>query len=357
MQQFVVSVKTLNKRKVVPVNFPDSDNIIGEVKEGFSFEGEEVAIVPNPNLGKWYKDRDGHFYWGGGVKEFLQGESSPQVDWWITALNLPHIWKDFDETGDKATVAILDSGFNVNIPDLKDGVKDSKIFFNSVAGNPVTIDDTFGHGSHCTSLIGGRNKSFVTGCAPSSGLFIAKICSQGAVRNFSIMVEAIKWAIANMVDIISISYGGESPDNDLRDIINSAVNTHNIIVIAAIGDMVSNSTNAACFPALYDDCIAVGASNDQQQVAAITIVNKKTEINAPGENILGYGLTDQLISKTGTSQAAAIVAGICALIVSRHKKTGKLYSVKSIRDLIIQNADIVSNDEKIISPFKIFSKI
>ena len=67
MAQLIVKAKKLNKRKNVPAFLPDPGSIIGFVKENFIFEGEEVAIVPNPDLGKWYKDRDNNFYWGGGL--------------------------------------------------------------------------------------------------------------------------------------------------------------------------------------------------------------------------------------------------------------------------------------------------
>jgi len=39
----------------------------GTVNKGFTFFGEEVPIVPNPALSKWYKDKDNNFYWGGGL--------------------------------------------------------------------------------------------------------------------------------------------------------------------------------------------------------------------------------------------------------------------------------------------------
>src|SRR5688572_5203968 len=64
-----VNVQKLNKRWLIPLSLPDRANIAGEVLFGFSFEGVEVdsTLVPNPTLGKWYKDRDGYYYWGGGV--------------------------------------------------------------------------------------------------------------------------------------------------------------------------------------------------------------------------------------------------------------------------------------------------
>lgn len=64
--QLIVTVKKLNKRSSVPASLAEN-NIIGTVYQGFRFEGEEVTTVPNPSLGKWYTDRDGSCYWGGGL--------------------------------------------------------------------------------------------------------------------------------------------------------------------------------------------------------------------------------------------------------------------------------------------------
>ena len=130
--QLVVTAKKLNKRRIVPANFPDRDNIIGEVKEGFSFEGEEVAIVPNPDLGKWYQDRDGSFYWGGGISEALRtGLLTPAVltparllfdsskmSWGHKFYDIPFIWNDLGTKGKGVTIAVIDTGIDENHADL-----------------------------------------------------------------------------------------------------------------------------------------------------------------------------------------------------------------------------------------------
>jgi chitosanase len=65
--QLIVTAAKLNKRRFVPANLPDASSINGTVTRGFTFLGEEVKTVPNPALGRWYKDRDNNYYWGGGV--------------------------------------------------------------------------------------------------------------------------------------------------------------------------------------------------------------------------------------------------------------------------------------------------
>jgi chitosanase len=67
MLQLLVTANKLNKRNRIPLNLPDANGISGTVLKGYRFAGEEVSQVPNPSLGKWYKDRDHNFYWGGAL--------------------------------------------------------------------------------------------------------------------------------------------------------------------------------------------------------------------------------------------------------------------------------------------------
>ncbi|MDI3322703.1 glycoside hydrolase family 25 protein [Pinibacter soli] len=62
-----VSAKKLNKRSGFPPSLADKNNIVGVALQGFKFEGEETEDPTNPAIGKWYRDKAGIYYWGGGV--------------------------------------------------------------------------------------------------------------------------------------------------------------------------------------------------------------------------------------------------------------------------------------------------
>src|SRR5690606_10010440 len=55
-------------------------SIVGVVFKGYKFEAQEAdaADVPNPALGKWYKDWGGFYYWGGAITE-IEESSSPAL--------------------------------------------------------------------------------------------------------------------------------------------------------------------------------------------------------------------------------------------------------------------------------------
>ncbi len=65
----------------MPSFLPDPAGITGTVYENFVFEGEEVPEVPNPSLGKWYRDRDNSFYWGGALNVYEEpvDEHAPEL--------------------------------------------------------------------------------------------------------------------------------------------------------------------------------------------------------------------------------------------------------------------------------------
>src|SRR4051795_2584255 len=64
MSQLKVIVKKLNKRSQPITDFGDNSNIVGTVLNGFIFES--AGQISN-SLGKWYVDRDGSYYWAGGL--------------------------------------------------------------------------------------------------------------------------------------------------------------------------------------------------------------------------------------------------------------------------------------------------
>lgn len=75
MKKCIVTVARLNKRNAIPPALSSRSGIMGVVLKGFSFDAEEV-IPSDAALGKWYKDRDQYFYWGGGLSVLDETEQA-----------------------------------------------------------------------------------------------------------------------------------------------------------------------------------------------------------------------------------------------------------------------------------------
>ncbi|MBO9731483.1 MAG: S8 family serine peptidase [Chitinophaga sp.] len=325
-------------------------------------EGEDLK-----GINKWYyrfnDKQEKQSYWAGRLTE-----TAGTLPWGIAALKVADIWNGLNEFGQRAKVAVLDTGFNIANTDISSGVKAYQSFLIDHPEQSTLNDmnDEFGHGSLCASLIGSRNKLATVGYAPECELYIAKISARGTA-SYPDIIKGIRWAIEKEVDIISVSYGGFKQDNDLNTIVAEAVNK-GIVVVASIGDdfTFSNLVDGK-FPALCPESIAVGATDPDNKLAKISFLHQKTEIYAPGEKILAYtlNLTPDDCHDTapenceGTSQSAAIVAGICALIISRHKALNKSFTASDIKQLITTLFDPVQESAglKLISPSKIFATL
>lgn len=68
MKSYIVIAKKLHKRSSIPDILPCVMNIAGIVKQGFTFDAQEVTDkLSDSKLGSWFTDARGNFYWGGGI--------------------------------------------------------------------------------------------------------------------------------------------------------------------------------------------------------------------------------------------------------------------------------------------------
>lgn len=75
MAQLKVIVNKLNRRQAPVTDFKDKSFIKGTVAKGYLFVSESFVVN---NLGKWYADRDGYYYWSGGLT--VVSNQNPGVD-------------------------------------------------------------------------------------------------------------------------------------------------------------------------------------------------------------------------------------------------------------------------------------
>ena len=117
-----------------------------------------------------------------------------------------------------------------------------------------------------------------------------------------------------------MSLGGPLPSFVLHDAIEDATNA-GLILVAAAG----NQWPFVVFPARYDEVIAVAASNCADQRWASSASGSDVDITAPGESVWRAetktsGAFD-VSRSSGTSYAAAQVAGVAALWLAHHGRS------------------------------------
>jgi subtilisin len=274
---------------------------------------EEIAGLKNdPHVA--YVEEDRVF----SVVEPLPAQIVPSPEY-VDSWGVLHIGADVAAMngikGDGVKVAVLDSGIDYNHPDLKDNYKGG---YNFAYDNNDPFDDTrIGHGTHVAGIIAARdNGTGVVGVAPDASIYAVKVLNGGMMGSTSDILSGIEWAIANNMNVITMSFGVPFDPLYYSQAVEEACSkayAAGIILVAAAGN--SNQPNVD-YPAAFDSVIAVSATARDDSRAPFSNYGTKTELAAPGVEIKSTVPGGGYAVLSGTSQAAPHVAGVAALILS-----------------------------------------
>lgn len=246
------------------------------------------------------------------IPEMVLQQMSEVYDWGLLDLNIPDIHKE--TLGQDIKIGIVDSGKSEHFETEK-SFADARNFTDM-----PQVEDKNGHNTFIGGLISAeKNNEGVIGVAPLSKIYYAKAMDDAGRGNPSAMVNAINWLISEKVDIISISAGMFFDFQPLHQAVKLA-HSKNIIIIAAAGNT-GNRYYDVAFPARYPEVIGVAAYDQKHEVAPFSSRGVNVSFALPGVDVYSTWLNNQFVKCSGTSFAAPILTGICALILSKHRNT------------------------------------
>ncbi len=242
-------------------------------------------------------------------------------------------------TGSGVTVALIDSGV-APVTSLKSRIVNGPdLSFDSQLADLQNLD-AYGHGTHMAGIIGA--------IAPSASILNVKVGAADGSVDVSQVLAAINWVIEHRNDndmnvrVLNLSFGTNSTQAYTIDPLAYAVETawrKGIVVIVASGN--DSNSSPVRSPATSPLVIAVGAvdtkgttSTWDDRIAAFSNcgTNRTVDLVAPGRSIASVRVpgsnADQkhpeareavnYFRGSGTSQSAAVVSGIAALVVGAH---------------------------------------
>lgn len=263
-------------------------------------------------------------------------------------------WQKMGSLGDESCiVAIIDDGFDINHPDLNsDGKVVAPWDFQTRSPDPrpksVTPFDGDYHGTACAGIaIGISNNIGVLGVAPACRLM--PIRWSGTINDDTI--EAwFDYVRVNGAWIVNCSWGTVAANNVLSTRQNEAIedcarrgrNGLGCVIVFASGNANRNINDPEKGHvngfAIHPDVISVAASNSLDERSEYSNFGNEITVCAPsdghgGRGLLtcdmsgkfkfqgieyaaGYAAGDYTKMFGGTSGAAPVVAGVCALILS-----------------------------------------
>ncbi|WBB57412.1 type VII secretion-associated serine protease mycosin [Verrucosispora sp. WMMD573] len=216
--------------------------------------------------------------------------------------------------GEGVTVAVVDTGVDPH-PDLRGNLLPGTDLLEG--GGRDGRRDITGHGTGMAGIIAAHGRSANTGAlgiAPEAKILPVRCLNSELEGNVDCLASAIEYSIRAGADIISISAGGGASPQLLRAL--GAARSSDVVIVAAAGNQPRNSD--VPYPAASDDVIAVGGIDRRGSIAEISTIGSSVDIAAPAVDIFSTSIRSRYRKGTGTSGAAAIVAGAAALVRAKY---------------------------------------
>ncbi|MCK5023266.1 MAG: peptidase S8, partial [Candidatus Aenigmarchaeota archaeon] len=181
--------------------------------------------------------------------------------------------------------------------------------------------DFHGHGTHCSGIASAstNNSIGISGVCWNCKIMPVRAGfaigyggnTYGSLEDDDI-INAIVYAADNGADVISMSFGGPS-SQAFEDAIEYAHSKGSILVGAAGNDDTSNPVFA--YPAAFSNVIAVGSTDQNNELSSFSNYGSWVDIAAPGSNIISTK-NDGYVYMSGTSMATPFIAGVVGLLRS-----------------------------------------
>lgn len=258
---------------------------------------------------------------------------------WLDQINAPAAWAAGAD-GDSVVVAVVDSGVDLDHPDLQGRLLEGYDFVE----DDRRPDDADGHGTHVAGIVAAeRNDIGVRGVAPKAKILPVRVLDENGSGSTSDIANAIAWAagaaiegvdsVKTRANVINLSLGGFNQSQLRQNAIDFA-RSKGCLVVACAGNEYLPTTyagdnfyGAAAQPAGSPGVLTVMAMNetaadngdwlaDFSNYDADPGTGAEYEIMAPGVNILSTYMDGGYGYMNGTSMACPIAAGAAAALMS-----------------------------------------
>jgi subtilisin family serine protease len=210
-------------------------------------------------------------------------------------------------TGTGVTVAVVDTGVQVNHPALAQLVVSGYDFLNnsSQMSDPTGGIDS-GHGTFVAGLI--------AAAAPGALIMPIRVLDPNGQGDEVEVANGIYYAVDHGANIVNLSLGAYT-DSSLVEAAVSYAEQHDAIVVAAGGN---DNSAAPEYPAATDGVIGVAATDTGDQKASFSNYGNYIALSAPGVDLYSAYDDGGYAVGAGTSFSTALVSAVAVLAWSAH---------------------------------------
>ena len=273
-----------------------------------------------------------------------------EEEWALRHIGAPCAWQHTTGSSD-VTVAIVDSGVDMQHPDLVDRLRQDGRDF--VDGDDDPSDEN-GHGTNVAGIIAATldNNEGIVGLAPGVMILPVRVMNAQGYGSDRAIARGIRYAADQGAQVINLSLGAtlmvgaDTASAQVGDAIRYAQDRGALVVVAAGNDFVP-LPNAIVGD--NPDVLVVAATDDADRKADFSNSGPWVSVTAPGVHILStmptyeVYLTSEAVPRderfrqnydymSGTSQAAPFVSALAALLFSQHPDWDARQVAQAIKD-------------------------
>ena len=241
------------------------------------------------------------------------------ADWQHEDL-VANVWTNPDEIADNGidddNNGFIDDVHGINLANGDDQDNDP-------TGLPATPNST----AHGTAVAGAAsavtdNRTGIAGAAWNAQLMHINAACHFIDHFICFGHEGLLYAAANGADIINASWGGGGILQHSSQVVDLATDM-GAVVVAPAGNGSSNTDHSSAGPAIHPRVLSVGATQKDTGIKSATSDYGRTvNVFAPGVSINVTVPDDKYETRSGTSFASPLVAGVAALVKTKFPGIG-----------------------------------
>lgn len=288
--------------------------------------------------------------------------------WGLQTMKLPQLWQQPIITQKRPIIAILDTGVDIDHPDLKANIwtntkesegaedydDDGNGFKDDLHGwdfvnQTGRIGDWNGHGTHCAGIAAavGSNGIGIVGANPDALIMPVTVMQSDGTGDVATIIKGIDYAVANGADIISMSFGSYGESKAEEQALGRAY--QKAVLVAAAGNdgkclnhkhpEKAQNFPMPMYPASYTFVLGVQAMNGEGNITDWSNYDDNGptysvwgedklynyELLAPGANIESTYPGGNYKPLSGTSMATPMVAGALSRLIQSKEYANKEY--------------------------------
>jgi autotransporter-associated beta strand protein len=236
--------------------------------------------------------------------------------WALERIGWPGVFAGPPPAGE-AVVAVLDTGVDESHPDLAGQLVPGASF---VEGSAAGTDPN-GHGTAMAGIVAARtdNGTGIAGTAFAGVkvMPVTVLAADGTGRDSDI-IAGLVWAVDNDADVVLMAFSNPGYSAALQAAIDYAW-SRDVVLVAAAGN---DGSLVASYPAGSRGVMGISNTDEADTLHPTSNFGPAIFLGAPGSSVLGTSAGGGYGPLTGTSAAAAMVAGAAALLRAADPQQG-----------------------------------